>query len=33
MRRIVVYSVKTFCDEEKMYMLPITNKFAVAFFL
>ena len=23
MRRIVFYSVQTFCDEEKVYMLPI----------
>lgn len=23
MRRIIFYSVQTFCDEEKVYMLPI----------
>lgn len=27
MRRIVFYSVQTFCDEEKVYMLPILRAY------
>lgn len=27
MRRIIFYSVQTFCDEEKVYMLPILRAY------
>lgn len=27
MRRIVFYSVQTFCDEDKVYMLPIIRAY------
>lgn len=27
MRRVIFYSVQTFCDEEKVYMLPVMRAY------